>query len=155
MKKGDYIKILGKRGLNSLIIGNIYLVIETRNGFHKLVDNDGRNYDWACSYGKNIDWELVTKPFQTDLYSVGDWVKVIYTDDHCHGFKGDTMDLQIILWNSDLWLNSNNEISYTSQGGTTRWNSFRTQEGKPVLFSSGENDYIVEKINISNNYEVY
>lgn len=88
-------------------------------------------------------------------YEVGDWVKVIYTGDHCHGFKGDTMDLQIVLWNSDLWLDSTNEINTSSKGGRIRWNSFRTQDGKPVLFSSGKNDYIVEKLNVSNNYEVY
>lgn len=155
MKKGDYIKILNKRGLFSLKIGGIYLVLKSKNGFHQIEDDNGNIYSWACSNGENRDWVLVTKPTQPDIYSVGDWVKVIHTDDHCHGFKGDTMDLQIILWDSDLWLNSNNEISYTSQGGPRRWNSFRTQDGKPVLFSSGKNDYIIEKLNMSNNYEVY
>ncbi len=89
-------------------------------------------------------------------YEVGNWVEVTYTGEHCHGFKGDIMNLQIVLWNSDLWLNPTNEIITSNKGGPSRWNSFRTQDGKPVLFSYNNwGEYIIKKIDNLNYYEIY
>ncbi len=58
MKEGDYIKILHPLGHSRLKIGDIYLVLKTNDGFHKLSDNNGKTYDWSCSCEKNRYWEL-------------------------------------------------------------------------------------------------
>jgi hypothetical protein len=92
-------------------------------------------------------------------YKVGDWVRVKYTGQHCHGFehstRGDIQELQIILWNDNNYLSSNNDIKKGSYP-LGRWNSFRNRDGKPVLFSSGKSiDYILGHIKPNLSYEIY
>lgn len=92
-------------------------------------------------------------------YKVGDWVKIKRTGQHCHGmedlnYDGDTLDVEIILWNSNTNLGTNNEIREGSNP-KSRWNSFRTREGKPVLFGASKTDYILGLITPNLSYEIY
>jgi hypothetical protein len=88
----------------------------------------------------------------------GDWIKLKYTGHHCHGYdiKKDWVKVKIILWNSDKCIDSDNSISNKSVGGKSRWNSFITEDGKPILFGYyGWEEYIIEKIEEVINYEIY
>lgn len=87
-------------------------------------------------------------------YKVGDWVKVKYTGQHCHGYDHSKpfMELQIILYKENILIETDNTIK-KGHHPDSRWISFRDREGHPVLFSVNKTDYILGLINLE--YEIY